>query len=73
MRQKCFKKVKKILATAFFLDECCRVMNSFRLAQLLLIGVFALVILASSAQAQRPPRGGTVTPPPAPSSGISPR
>jgi hypothetical protein len=39
-------------------------MNHIRITTMLLIGAFALILVSTSAQAQRAPRGGTVTPPP---------
>ena len=54
---------KKILCWLVGEPNHCNVMNHTRLTSALLIGVFALIILATSAQAQRPPRGGVFIPP----------
>lgn len=48
-------------------------MKTLRLTVAVLFGAFALMVLASSAQAQRPSRGGSVTPPPADPPVVSPR
>lgn len=48
-------------------------MKTLKLTATLLVGALALMVLASSAQAQRPVRGGGVTPPPADPPVVSPR
>ena len=49
-------------------------MNHIRLTATLLAGAFALVLIATTSQAQRPIRGGgTITPPPSPTPVVSPK
>lgn len=63
---------KKVLAPLQPFKQCPSVMNLIRITSALLIGAFALILIAPSAQAQRPSRdGGTITPPPQPPPAVS--
>lgn len=61
--QKKVADLKKVLCWWGWKPKSCNVMNHTRLTSALLIGVFALIILATSAQAQRPTRGEVFIPP----------